>query len=55
MPPTDLVRPPSDIRLQCTVHTDFVSGGWTEAWNHQLDVHAGDQTLGWNLLGTVPQ
>lgn len=47
------VRPPSDIRWQCADHPEFESLNWTDAWNHQLDEHAGDQTVNWHLLGTV--
>jgi hypothetical protein len=48
------VRPPTDIHLTCTEHPEFESSSWTDAWNHQLDEHTGDQTLNWNLAGTVP-
>lgn len=47
------VRPPSDIHLTCTVDA-FESTTWTEAWGHQLDVHAGDFPT-WELLGTLPE
>lgn len=47
------VRPPSDVRLVCTDHPEVESTGWTDAWNHQLDEHAGSQTVEWNLVGTV--
>lgn len=49
------VKPPSDIHLVCVDHPEVVSDGWTTAWNHQLDVHAGSQTVAWNLVGTVPE
>lgn len=45
------VKPPADIHLVCTVD-QFESETWTEAWNHQVDVHAGD-TVPWNLAGTA--
>jgi len=45
------VRPPSTIHLHCTLCTEtpFDSNNWTEAWNHQLEVHPED-TVTWNLV-----
>ncbi|MFI7678576.1 hypothetical protein [Actinophytocola sp. NPDC049390] len=50
-PPTeDTVRPPSTIHLACAAHPEVTSYGWTDAYNHQLDVHGGDETTAWNLV-----
>lgn len=52
---TGPVRPPSDIRLQCTDHPELeFNNNWTEPWNHQLDEHGG-VSPNWLLLGTVPE
>ncbi len=45
------VRPPASVHLHCKLCTEtpFDSSSWTDAWNHQLDVHPDVEVL-WTLV-----